>query len=100
MGHVLPTTTGYGWPPAPPITEESTVPMLVGDQRVCLVHHQGQMYAVLDEYSHGDIPLSDKEMADGTLECCMHGSPFDLTTGRTSTPNTWPVARFSGPGRR
>ncbi|WP_341350872.1 Rieske 2Fe-2S domain-containing protein [Nocardioides convexus] len=39
--------------------------------------------------------LSEGEVADCTIECWLHGSTFDLRTGKPTTfPATEPVATF------
>ena len=50
---------------------------------VALVHAEdGNFYAVSDICSHGQVSLSDGEVEDCTVECWLHGSRFDLRTGR------------------
>ena len=62
---------------------------------VCLVHTAGAVYALRDECTHESVPLSEGEVADGAIECWLHGSRFDLATGRAlSPPATRPVAVF------
>jgi len=60
---------------------------------VALVHAQdGTVYAIRDECSHAAVALSDGEVEGCTLECWLHGSRFDLRTGRpTGLPATEPV---------
>jgi len=53
------------------------------------------VYALRDECTHESVPLSEGEVADGTIECWLHGSRFELATGRVlSPPATRPVAVF------
>ncbi len=50
------------------------------------------MHALLDECSHGQVALSDGDVEDGFVECWLHGSRFDLLTGKpTGPPATAPV---------
>ncbi|MFZ2625942.1 MAG: non-heme iron oxygenase ferredoxin subunit [Propionibacterium sp.] len=54
----------------------------------------GEVHALLDECSHGAVQLSegDFDPADGTLECYLHGSRFDVCTGAPlNPPATQPV---------
>jgi 3-phenylpropionate/trans-cinnamate dioxygenase ferredoxin subunit len=52
----------------------------------------GGFHAVLDRCSHEDVPLSEGEVCDATVECWLHGSRFDLGTGKPSAlPATRPV---------
>lgn len=46
----------------------------------------GDVHAVADACSHGSVSLSEGEVAGCTLECWLHGSRFDLRTGRPLTP--------------
>ena len=59
---------------------------------VAIVRSEGQVYAIHDVCSHANVPLSEGEVDDGTIECWLHGSRFDLATGRpTGLPATQPV---------
>ncbi|UYG16458.1 Rieske 2Fe-2S domain-containing protein [Brachybacterium huguangmaarense] len=42
----------------------------------------GDVHALADRCSHGDVALSDGDVDSGAIECWKHGSQFDLTTGR------------------
>jgi 3-phenylpropionate/trans-cinnamate dioxygenase ferredoxin component len=61
--------------------------------QVAIVHAEdGNFYAVYDECSHAQVPLSEGEVDGCTLECWLHGSRFDLRTGDpTGLPATEPV---------
>jgi 3-phenylpropionate/trans-cinnamate dioxygenase ferredoxin component len=62
---------------------------------VCLVRSQGEVLALLDECSHAEVALSDGDIEAGTVECWLHGSRFDLRTGRpTGLPATAAVPVF------
>jgi 3-phenylpropionate/trans-cinnamate dioxygenase ferredoxin component len=77
------------------IGEDSPVHVDVGECPVCLVRVGGALYALRDECTHESVPLSEGEVADGTIECWLHGSRFELATGRVlSPPATRPVAVF------
>jgi 3-phenylpropionate/trans-cinnamate dioxygenase ferredoxin subunit len=59
---------------------------------VCLVRTDGEVYAINDTCSHADVSLSEGEVEGLTIECWLHGSRFDLVTGRpTGLPATKPV---------
>jgi len=60
---------------------------------VAVVHAEdGAFYAIYDECSHASVPLSEGEVEGCTLECWLHGSRFDLRTGKpTGLPATVPV---------
>jgi 3-phenylpropionate/trans-cinnamate dioxygenase ferredoxin component len=65
----------------------------VDDTPLALVHcEDGTFHATYDECSHEQIPLSEGEVDDCTLECWLHGSRFDVRTGEpTGLPATEPV---------
>ncbi|GAA4125866.1 hypothetical protein GCM10022215_34720 [Nocardioides fonticola] len=53
------------------------------------------MYALQDLCSHAAVSLSEGEVADCQIECWLHGSRFDLRTGKpTNFPATEAVATF------
>jgi 3-phenylpropionate/trans-cinnamate dioxygenase ferredoxin component len=59
---------------------------------IAVVHTQGQWFAVSDICSHADVSLAEGDIDGCTLECWLHGSRFDLRTGRPSgPPATTPV---------
>ncbi len=47
---------------------------------------QGELHALSDICSHGAVSLSDGEVEDCTIECWLHGSRFDLRTGKPLSP--------------
>ena len=52
----------------------------------------GEYRAAYDECSHAQIALSEGEVDGCTLECWLHGSRFDLRTGKPSgLPATEPI---------
>ena len=65
------------------------------DFDVAIVRHGDEFFAIEDLCSHGHVPLSEGELLDGTVECYLHGSTFDLRTGRAlNLPATRPVPVF------
>ena len=59
---------------------------------VAIVRSDGEVYAIHDVCSHANVALSEGEVEDQTIECWLHGSRFDLVTGRpTGLPATQPV---------
>lgn len=48
----------------------------------------GDVHALGDVCTHGDISLSEGFVEDDTLECWAHGSKFELSSG---TPLTLPA---------
>jgi 3-phenylpropionate/trans-cinnamate dioxygenase ferredoxin component len=75
--------------------DESAVRVEVDGTPVCLARTRGEVFAVSDICSHADVSLSEGDVEDGTVECWLHGSRFDLRTGRpTGLPATKPVATY------
>jgi 3-phenylpropionate/trans-cinnamate dioxygenase ferredoxin component len=67
----------------------------VGDLDVAIAQDGGEYFAIQNECSHAAVPLSEGEVADCQIECWLHGSRFDLRTGKpTGLPATEPVAVF------
>jgi 3-phenylpropionate/trans-cinnamate dioxygenase ferredoxin subunit len=63
---------------------------------VALVRDGDDWYAIDDECSHASIPLSEGDVEGCEIECWLHGSRFDLRTGKPSgPPATEPVAVYA-----
>ncbi len=55
----------------------------------------GDVHAVDDTCSHANVSLAEGEVDGCTIECWLHGSRFDLRTGRpTSLPAIRPIAVY------
>ena len=55
----------------------------------------GDIHAVDDTCSHANVSLAEGEVDGCTLECWLHGSRFDLRTGKpTSLPAIRPIAVY------
>ena len=62
---------------------------------VAIVRDGDDVYAIEDECSHAQVALSEGEVEGCEIECWMHGSRFDLRTGKpTGPPATEPVPIF------
>ena len=61
--------------------------------RVAMVRDaDGIVHAVNDRCTHANVSLSEGEVDGCTIECWLHGSSFDLLSGRpTGLPATVPV---------
>jgi 3-phenylpropionate/trans-cinnamate dioxygenase ferredoxin component len=71
------------------LAEESAIHVDVDGVEVCLARTQGEVFAIRDECSHAEVPLSEGDIEDGTVECWLHGSRFDLRSGKpTGLPAT------------
>lgn len=54
-----------------------------------------EVYALRDVCSHAEVALSEGEVYDNTIECWLHGSCFDLRSGKpTNPPATQPVPTY------
>jgi 3-phenylpropionate/trans-cinnamate dioxygenase ferredoxin component len=59
---------------------------------IALVRNGDEVYAIYNECSHAQIPLSEGEIEGDEIECWLHGSMFDLRTGKAiNLPATEPV---------
>jgi 3-phenylpropionate/trans-cinnamate dioxygenase ferredoxin subunit len=77
------------------LAEDTSLHVDVDSTPVCVVRSQGEVLAVLDECSHAEVALSDGDVEAGTVECWLHGSRFDLRTGKpTGLPATEAVPVF------
>ncbi len=77
------------------VAPESARAVEIGSTEVAIVQSGGTFYAIADQCSHASIPLSDGDVENGTIECYLHSSLFDLLTGRPlGLPATQPVAVF------
>ena len=67
--------------------------VVVGGVPVAVVRDsEGGVHAVRDICSHADVALSEGEVDGCTLECWLHGSRFDLRSGKpTGPPATAPI---------
>ena len=62
---------------------------------VAVIRAGDEVFALHDVCSHEEVPLSEGEIYDHTVECWLHGSCFDLRTGKpTGPPATKPVATY------
>ncbi len=77
------------------LAEDSAVRVELAGRPVCIARSGGEVFAISDVCSHADVALSEGEVADGHIECWLHGSMFDLRTGKpTGLPATRPVPTF------
>jgi 3-phenylpropionate/trans-cinnamate dioxygenase ferredoxin subunit len=74
------------------LKEDGAISVVLGGDEIAIVKAEGEVYAIRDWCSHAAVPLSEGEVYDHTIECWLHGSCFDLRTGRpTAMPATEPV---------
>jgi len=74
------------------VPAEGALRVMLDGNPVCVARSEGEYFALSDICSHAEVALSEGEVEDGTIECWLHGSRFDLRTGRpTGLPATKPV---------
>ena len=78
------------------VPDDEALAVSIGDLDLAIARDGEEIFAVQDVCSHAEVALSEGEVADGTVECWLHGSCFDLRTGKpTHLPATEPVATFA-----
>jgi 3-phenylpropionate/trans-cinnamate dioxygenase ferredoxin subunit len=77
------------------VPTDEALAVIAGEWDVAIARNGDEFFAVQDVCSHAEVALSEGEVSDCTIECWMHGSRFDLRTGKpTGLPATEPVATF------
>jgi 3-phenylpropionate/trans-cinnamate dioxygenase ferredoxin subunit len=77
------------------VPEDGALGVEVEGVPVAVVRAEGEVHALHDVCSHEEVPLSEGEVYDHTLECWLHGSCFDVRTGKpTGPPATKPVPTY------
>jgi 3-phenylpropionate/trans-cinnamate dioxygenase ferredoxin component len=77
------------------VPEEGAFAAEVEGTPVAVVRTGDDVFAVHDVCSHAEVALSEGEVYDHTIECWLHGSCFDLRTGKpTNPPATQPVPTY------
>lgn len=81
------------------VPTDRALAVTLGRYDIAIARDGEEVFAVEDVCSHAEVPLSEGEVAtnDGgcQIECWLHGSMFDLRTGKpTNFPATEPVATF------
>ena len=70
------------------VAEASAIDVELNGVRVCLARVGDEFYALQDNCSHRDFPLSPGEVDpdECTITCEWHGAMFDLRTGIPQCP--------------
>jgi 3-phenylpropionate/trans-cinnamate dioxygenase ferredoxin subunit len=77
------------------LPDEGAIGVQVAGVPIAIIRAGGEVYALHDVCSHAEVPLSEGDIYDHTVECWLHGSCFDLRTGRpTGPPASKPVATY------
>ena len=64
------------------LTDAEPLAVTVGGTEVAVISTEGEVFAIRDECSHASIPLSEGDIDHCHVECWLHGSRFDLRTGK------------------
>ena len=74
------------------VPEEGAKRVVIDGVPVSVVRSEGEVFAIYDVCSHAEVSLSEGEIEDGHIECWLHGSMFDLRSGKpTGPPATQPI---------
>ncbi|PUA79982.1 non-heme iron oxygenase ferredoxin subunit [Nocardioides currus] len=77
------------------VPADEALGVLVDGLEVAVARDGDEVFALQDLCSHAAVSLSEGDVANCTIECWLHGSTFDLRTGKPTTfPATEPVATF------
>ena len=77
------------------VAADQGLAVTLGRYDVVVARDGDEVFALENECSHAAVALSEGEVADCQIECWLHGSMFDLRTGKpTNLPATEPVATF------
>lgn len=74
----------------------------VGEYGIVVCNVQGEIYALEDNCSHADTPLSEGRLRGWHITCPLHGASFDIRDGSHGGPPAWEgvpcytVARVDG----
>jgi 3-phenylpropionate/trans-cinnamate dioxygenase ferredoxin subunit len=72
--------------PLAKVPTEGTLGLEIDGEPVCLIRTGGEVFALRDLCSHAEVPLSEGEVYNHTVECWLHGSCFDVRTGKPAAP--------------
>jgi 3-phenylpropionate/trans-cinnamate dioxygenase ferredoxin subunit len=74
------------------VPENGAIAVTIDGVDVAIARDGEDFYAIFDECSHEAIPLSEGDYQGTEIECWLHGSRFDMRTGKPiGPPATEPV---------
>jgi 3-phenylpropionate/trans-cinnamate dioxygenase ferredoxin subunit len=74
------------------VPDEGARRVVIDGVPVSVVRSEGEVFAIYDVCSHAEVSLSEGEVEDGHIECWLHGSMFDLRSGKpVGPPATQPI---------
>jgi 3-phenylpropionate/trans-cinnamate dioxygenase ferredoxin subunit len=82
--------------PVDDIKKGKAIRVKLGDEAIAIVcTPSGEVKAINDKCSHGEVSLSEGFVDDTTIECWAHGAKFSLETGDALTlPAFEPVSVY------
>jgi 3-phenylpropionate/trans-cinnamate dioxygenase ferredoxin subunit len=77
------------------VPDEGSLAVEVEDTPVAVIRIGDDVFALRDICSHAEVALTEGDVYDHTIECWLHGSCFDVRTGKpTNPPATQPVPTY------
>lgn len=77
------------------VPENGLHPVELDGVSIVLAKTEGEVFALADQCSHEEFPLSDGDIVGGQVECILHGARFDLRTGAAKAlPAVKPVKTY------
>jgi 3-phenylpropionate/trans-cinnamate dioxygenase ferredoxin subunit len=72
------------------------VQAVINGKQIAIVRDSAhEIHAIDDTCSHANVSLSEGDVEGSEIECWLHGSRFDLRTGKpTGPPATTPIAVY------
>jgi len=61
----------------------------LGEYGIVVCKVQGEIYALEDNCSHADTPLSEGRLRGWNITCPLHGASFDVRDGSHGGPPAW-----------
>ncbi len=61
----------------------------IGRDGIVVCRVGGALFALTDNCSHADTPLSEGRLRGFGITCPLHGASFDVRTGEHSGPPAW-----------
>jgi 3-phenylpropionate/trans-cinnamate dioxygenase ferredoxin component len=84
------------------VAEGTAVRIELAAADIAVIRVGDEVFALDDVCSHAEFPLTGGEVDESTIECALHGSRFDLRTGKALGPpatqpvRTYPVSVIDG----
>ncbi|WP_040164505.1 non-heme iron oxygenase ferredoxin subunit [Microbacterium gorillae] len=79
------------------LEQDAALRVVIDDVAICIVKDgEGEIHAIGDTCTHGDISLADGFVEGDSIECWAHGSAFSLLSGKPlNLPAYEPVPVFA-----